>query len=80
MVVLQTRFARDLQLKARLLEQESNPHYDTVFQALKDSGPEQEELLEVVLENLRTHHAEVSACTLHDTLSPSLQMDAHDGL
>ena len=52
-----SRFAGELSIKRRLLERgPHNPHYDTVFQATPDSAPEQEELLQTVLDNLRAHH------------------------
>ena len=52
-----SRFAGELGIKRRLLSRgPHNPHYDTVFQATPDSAPEQEELLQTVLDNLRTHH------------------------
>ena len=51
-----SRFVNELGIKRRLLDAKS-PHYDTCFQALPDSGPEQEELLETVLDHLREHHA-----------------------
>jgi cytochrome b involved in lipid metabolism len=51
-----SRFVNELGIKRRLLHPES-PHYDTCFQALPDSGPEQEELLHYVVNHLREHHA-----------------------
>lgn len=51
-----SRFVNELGIKRRLLDPNS-PHYDTCFQALPDSGPEQEELLYYILNHLREHHA-----------------------
>eukprot|EP01047_Picozoa_sp_COSAG01_P033737 COSAG01_NODE_2497_length_7572_cov_3.992908_2_plen_589_part_00 len=51
-------FAREIGKKRKLLLDRSNRWYRNVFQAETDTRAEQQELLEVLIANLLTHHAD----------------------
>jgi cytochrome b involved in lipid metabolism len=53
----EARFAPEVAMKKKLLV-EGSPHYNTVFQAEPDSGPEQEELLELLVAHIKEHMPE----------------------
>lgn len=51
-------FASELAKKKKLLLEPGNRWYRNIFQAEADTRAEQQELLEVLIDNLLTHHAD----------------------